>query len=110
MNTWRVGKDSMKLLFQKKNAFYRELDLEDITDKDYTHAQKIFKEFKFKNLGNYHELYVPSDTLLLSDIIGNFRNKYIEIYVHDSSYFLSASGLAWQACLKNTEVENRIIN
>ena len=54
-------------------------------------------------------MYVQSDTLLLADITGNFRNKCIEIYVHDPSYFLSASGLAWQACLKNTEVELELL-
>ena len=48
-----------------KKAFYSELYLEDITDKDYAHAQKVFEELKLKNLGDYHDLYVQSDTLFL---------------------------------------------
>ena len=86
-----------------KKAVYSELDLEDITDKDYAHAQKVFKELKLKNLGVHHDLYLQSDTLLLADVFENFRNKCIEIYELDSARFLSAPGLAWQACLKGQE-------
>ena len=60
-----------------KKAFYSELTLEDITDKDYTYAQKVFEEFKLKILGDYHDLYVQSDTLLLADVFENFRNKCV---------------------------------
>ena len=60
-----------------KDAFYNELNLEDITDEDYIHAQKVFKEFKLTNLGEYHDLYVQSNTLLLADVFENFRNKCI---------------------------------
>ena len=84
--------------------------LKDITDKDYIHAQKVFEEFKLKNLGNYHDFHVQSDTLLLTDVFNNFRNMYIEIYDVDPAHFLSAPGLAWQASLKKTGVELRIIN
>ena len=51
-----------------KRAFYNELNFEDITDKDYIHAQKI------KNLNEYHDLYVQRDTLLLANVFENFRN------------------------------------
>ena len=48
--------------------------MEDITKVDHRHANKVFKKFKIKNLDEYHDLYVKSDTLLLSDIFENFRN------------------------------------
>ena len=83
-----------------KKSFYSELNLQDITDEDYTHSQKLFREFETKNLGEYHDSYVQSDTFLLADVFVNFRNKYIEIYKDDPAYLLSASGLAWKACLK----------
>ena len=75
-----------------KKAFYSELDLEDITDGDYAHAQTVFEEFKLKNLGNYHDLYVQSDALLLANVFDNFRNNCIEIYELDPALFLSAPG------------------
>ena len=56
------------------------------------------------NLGDYHDLYVQSDTLLLADVFDSFRNKYIEIYEPDPAHFLSAPGLAWQVCLKKTGI------
>ena len=54
-------------------------------------------------------MHVQSDTLLLADIFENFRNKCIEIYELDPAHFLSAPGLAWQACLKKTEVELELL-
>ena len=62
------------------------------------------------NLGDYHDLYVQSDTLLLAYIFENFRNKCIEIYELDPAQFLSAPGLAWQACLKKERSKIRIVN
>ena len=62
-----------------KKAFYCQLYLKDITNKDYTHAQKVFEELGLKNLGDYRDLYVQSDTLLLADVFEKFRNKCIEI-------------------------------
>ena len=51
-----------------KEEFYSSLNMENITDIDYRHSNKIFKKFKLKNLGDYHDLYVQSDTLLLVDV------------------------------------------
>ena len=92
-----------------KKAFYSKLNLEDITDKDYAHAQKVWEVFEIRNHGEYHDLYVQTDTLLLADVFENFRNKCIDIYVLEPVYFVSASGLAWQACLKKTEVELELL-
>ena len=92
-----------------KKSFYSELNLEDISDKDYLHAQKVWDVFEIRNLGEYHDLYVQTDTLLLADVYEKFRDKCIEIYGLDPSYFLSAPGLAWQACLKKTEVKLELL-
>ena len=93
-----------------KKSFYSELNLEDISDKDYLHAQKVWDVFEIRNLGEYHDLYVQTDTLLLADVYEKFRDKCIEIYGLDPSYFLSAPGLAWQECLKKNKCKFRIIN
>ena len=54
-------------------------------------------------------MHVQSDILLLADVFENFRNKCIEIYELDPAHFLPESGLAWQACLKKTEVELELL-
>ena len=82
--------------------------MEDITDKGYSHAQKVFKEV-CTDIGEYHDLYVQSDTVLLVDAFEKFRNKCIEIYELDPIYFVSAPGLSWQACLKKAEVKLELI-
>ena len=91
-----------EILLPNKEAFYSNLNMEDITDTDYRHANKVFKELELKNLGEYHDLYVQSDTLLLAEVFENFRNMGIKVYELDPSHFSTAPGLAWQACLKKT--------
>ena len=70
-------------------------DIEDIIDVDHRHAKRVFKSLNNKNLGDYNDLFIQSDTLLLADVFENFRNKCIEIYELDPAHFLSAPGLAW---------------
>ena len=76
-----------------KEAIYSNLNLEDISDDDYAHAQKVWDAFEINNLGDYHDLYVQSDTLLLADVCENFRNMRFEKYQLDPTYFVSAPGL-----------------
>ena len=92
-----------------KEAFYSNLNMEDITDIDFKHAKIVFKYLINKNLGDYHDLYVQSDRLLLPDFFENFRNMCINVYELDPAHFLSAPGLAWQACLKKTEVKLELL-
>ena len=75
-----------------EEAFYSRLNMEGITSVDYRHAKKV-KNLN-KKLGDYHDLYVQSDTLLIADVFQNFKNKCIKIYKLDSAHFLSAPGLA----------------
>ena len=90
-----------------KEDFYSNLNMEDISDIDYRHANNVFKRFKLENLGDYHDLYVQSDTLLLADVFNNFRDMCIKEYGLDPAHFLS--GLAWQACLKKTNIELELL-
>ena len=87
-----------------KKTFYSKLNLEDISNKDYLHAEKVWDTFEIRTLGEFHDLYVQTDTLLLADVYEKFRDKCIEIYGIDPSYFLSAPGLAWKACLKKKQM------
>ena len=63
-----------KTSLTEEEDFYSHLNLEDITDTDYGHTKKFSKKFKIKDLGEYHDLYVQSCTLLLADVFENFRN------------------------------------
>ena len=92
-----------------KKPFYSELNLEDISDKDLLHAQKVFDVFEIRNVVEYHDLYVNTDTLFLPDVYEKFIDKCIEIYGLDPSYFLSAPGLVRQACLKITNVNLELL-
>ena len=71
--------------------------------------KKVWEVFEIKKLGEYHNLYAQTDTLLLADMLENFRNKCIEIYGPDPVYVVSTPGLAWQACLKKTEVKLELL-
>ena len=92
-----------------KESFYSNLTMEDISDTDYKHANNVFEKFNLNNLGDYHDLYVRSDTLLLADVFENFSNACLNNYELDPTHFVSLPGLAWQACLKKTNVELELI-
>ena len=92
-----------------KESFYSSLNMENIDDIDYRHGYNVFKRFKLKTLGEYHDLYVQSNTLLLADIFENFRNKCIKVYELDPAHFLSLPGLAWQACLKKANIKLELL-
>ena len=92
-----------------KESFYSNLNMENMDDIDYRHGNNVFKRFKLKNLGEYHNLYDQSDTLLLADVFQNFRNTCIKVYELDPAHFLSLPGLAWQACLKKTNIKLELL-
>ena len=92
-----------------KEDFYSHLNTEDIEDIDYRYGNNVFNNFKLNNLGDYHDLYVQSDTLLLADVFENFRDMCINVYELDPAHFLSLPGLAWQACLKKTNIELELL-
>ena len=106
MHSWERFKEES---LPDKESFYGELNKEHVTDEDYAHAQKVWDTFKINNLGEYHNLYVQSDTALLADVFENFRDKSIEKYELDPAHFLSAPGLAWKACLKKTNVDLKLL-
>ena len=69
--------------------------MEGITDADYAHAKRACKDFERNSLGEYHDLYVQRDSLLLANVSENFRNMCLKICELDPAKFLSAPGLAW---------------
>ena len=106
MDSWEKFSE---ISLPSKEDFYSNLNMEDISDINYRHANNVFKRFKLENLGDYHDLYVQSDTLLLADVFNNFRDMCIKEYELDPAHFLSLPGLAWQACLKKTNIELELL-
>ena len=63
-----------------KEAFYSNLNMSDISDKDYSQAQKVWKGFNMKDLGEYHDLYLKTDTILLTNVSEAFKSTCLEHY------------------------------
>ena len=100
MDDWEKINETSLL---KKEDFYSHLNMEYITDAGYTHAKGV--RFQKKKAGEYYDLCVESDALLLTDVLEKFQNKCLELYELISLRFLTAAGLAWQAALKKTKVK-----
>ena len=93
----------------EKEEFYSNLNMEDITDAEYMHAEGVCKDFEIKNLGEYCDFYLKSDALLLVDVFKNFRKICSKIYHLDFVKFLSTPRLASQAALKIAEVKLELL-
>ena len=106
MDSWKKFNETS---LPSKTDFYSNLSMEDIDNIDYRLGKNVFKGFKLENLGDYHDLYVQSDTLLLADVFENLRDMCIKENELDPAHFLSLSGLAWQACLKKTNIELQLL-
>ena len=87
-----------------KDAFYSNLNMGDISKYDYEQVQKVWKEFKLINLGEYHDLYPKTDVYLLSNVFETFRNTCLECHKLNLDHFYTSPGLAWNACLRKTGV------
>ena len=92
-----------------KEAFHSVLNDSGISEEDYIHAQNVWKTFKMKTMRDYHDLYLKSDVLLLSDVIENFRDVCLDNYRLDPAFYYTAPGLAWDACLKITKVRLELL-
>ena len=92
-----------------KEAFHSVLNDTDITEEDYKHAQNVWKTFNMKTMRDYHDLYLESDVLLLSDVFENFRDVCLENYSLDPAFYYTAPGLAWDAALKITKVSLELL-
>ena len=92
-----------------KSDFYCSFNMEEVPEIGYKHAKKVFDKFDIKNLGEYHDLYVQSDTLLLADVFNNFRDLCLKTYRLDPAYLLSLPGLALHACLKKSGIKLDLI-
>ena len=93
-----------------REAFYSKLSGRGITKADYKHAWNVWDTFKMKTFKEYHELYNVTDVLLLADVFENFRENSLKTYGLDPVYYFTTPGLAWDACLKITDVELELLS
>ena len=89
--------------------FTNDLTGDKITDKEFKFFQEICEELKIKDLGEYHDLYLKTDVLLLCDVFENFRKTCLEYYGLDPAHYYTAPGLSWDACLKMTGVKLELL-
>ena len=93
-----------------REAFYSKLSGKGISEKDYKHAWNVWNTFKMKTFKDYHKLYNETDALLLADVFENFRDLCLKIYGLDPVYYFTAPGLAWDACLKITNINLELLS
>ena len=89
----------------QKEEFYSILNDEHISNEDYKHAQNVWETFMLNNIGEYHDLYLQSDVLLLADVFENFRRTCLEYYKLDPCHYFKSPGLSWDAMLKMTDIK-----
>ena len=105
INNWQRFNETLP----GEKDFYSNLTMEAVTNADYKHGKRVWEDFRMQNLDEYYDLYVQSNTLLLADTSESFCNRCIQIYELSPAHFFSATGSAWQAYLKKTQVELRLL-
>jgi hypothetical protein len=99
-----------ELQLPPQEAFFSSLTESGVSDSDYKYAQSIWETFKINTLGEYSDLYLKTDVLLLADAFENFRKVSMEHYNLDPSAFYTSPGFSWEAALKMTGVQLELIS
>ncbi|XP_075210257.1 uncharacterized protein LOC142317586 [Lycorma delicatula] len=92
-----------------KEKFYSSLTETHITDEDYNHAKLVWDHFKINNLGEYSDLYLKCDVLLLADVFENFRTLCLSEYGLDCAHYFTLPGFSFDAMLYKTRVQLELI-
>ncbi|XP_025161752.1 uncharacterized protein LOC112590169 [Harpegnathos saltator] len=92
-----------------RESFYSSLTGDTVSENDYAHAVNIWRRFSIQTLGEYSDLYLKTDVLLLADIFENFRNSCIKSYGLDPAYYYTSPGFTWDAMLKHTGVNFELL-
>ena len=106
MSSWDRFEDTV---FPPPEAFYSKLNMAGVSSEDYEHARSVWAEFGLRNLGEYHDLYLKTDVILLANVFEAFRGVRTQNYGLDPAYFYTAPGLAWKACLKKTRIRLELL-
>ena len=96
MSSWDKFEESQ---LPSIEAFYSNLNMSNVSDDDYEHVQRVWKEFRIRNLGEYHDLYLRTDVILLAKVFEAFGDTCLEHYSFGPAHFYTFLGLAWKTCL-----------
>ena len=91
------------------SAFYSNLNMSSISEEDYQCAQLVWKEFGIRDLGDYHDLYLRTDVVLLANVFEAFRDTCLKHYKLDPAHLYTSQGLAWRACFKCTRIKLELL-
>ena len=91
------------------SSFYSKLNMSGVSDQDYEHACKVWRDFGIGNLGEYHDLYLCTDVILLANVFEAFRKVCLDNYGLDPAHFYTVPGLAWCTCLKKTGTRLKVL-
>ena len=105
MESWDKFKETSLPRIEK---FCSNLNISGVSDGDYEHACSVWREFLIRNMGEYQDLYLRTDVILLANVFESFRRVCLENYGLNPSHFYTA-GLAWKACLKKTGVRLKLL-
>ena len=106
MDSWDRFKE-MSLPSIKR--FYSNLNMSEVSNADYEHTCSVLRAFGIRNMGEYHDLYLRINVILLSNVLKSFRRVCPENYGLDPSHFYTAPGLAWKAFLKKTGIRLELL-
>ena len=106
MNDWKKFEETE---LPSNNEFYSNLNLRNISKEDIKHAKNVWNTFNIKNIGEYHDLYVQSDTTQLAHTFEQFRTVCLKEYKLDPACFCTTPGLAIEAFLKLTHVKLELL-
>ena len=106
MDSFEIFKETQ---LPPKQEFYSKLNNTHINDAEYEQAQKVWNHFDIQNMGQYHDLYLETDVILLADIFENFRDVCNREYKLDPAWYYTSPGLSWDALLKKTEIELELL-
>ena len=90
-------------------AFYSNPNMSNVSKNDCEHSQRVWKEFRIRNLEEYHDLYLKTDVILLANVFEAFRDTCLEHYSLNPAHFYTSPGLAWKACLKKTGIKLELL-
>ena len=106
MDDWDKFRET---ILPPKEAFYSKLAMAGVNEEDYEHARRVWNDFGINNLGEYHDLCLKMDVILLANVFETFRKVCLDNYGLDPAHFYTASRLAWKACLKKTNIRLELL-